>query len=439
MHAADGIYGFTSSSGALPIDLSLNERASGKTKYALSIEKTEHPDLKSELSSRERLLGAINLEEPDRIPLLLRFFGRQYLVERGRPWNDQFDRVDQLLRLGLDDAVGISPQLSHREGVRIRRWKETETGERYPLIVKEYETAGGTLRQVARQTPDWPQGDDVHLFDDYNVPPARTRKYPVDNAADLDALTCLFGEPTGEELDDFKTYAGKVEDFSNSREVLVEGEGPMLGDAAVWLCGIEKVVLSEVKDPRFLNRLLEIIHGWDMLRIRMLLEAGVDIVFHRGWYESAMFWSPSAYCKFLAPLIREEVEAVHRAGVKFGYIATRDITPLLGIISEMGVDLLFGPDPVEGNCDLRRVKEEVGEDVCLWGGVNSAVTLEQGSKGQIWDAVSEAVRILAPGGGFILGLVDAVFGRTAGTIETPPNSLGYVIECWRRMRDNVRQ
>lgn len=395
--------------------------------------------MKSELSSRERLLGAINLEEPDHIPLWLRFFGRQYFIDRDRPWNDQFDRVDQLLRLGLDDSVGISPQLSHREGVRIRKRKETDTGERYPLIVKEYVTAGGTLRQVARQTPDWPQGDDVNIFDDYNVPPARTRKYLVENVADLDALNCLFGEPTGEELDSFYTHAGKVRDFARNREVLMEGEGPMLGDAAVWLCGIERVVLAEVKDPRFLHRLLEIIHGWDMLRIRLLLEAGVEIVFHRGWYESAMFWSPRAYGEFLEPLIREEVDAVHRAGVKFGYIATREIMPLLGILSGMGVDLLFGPDPVEGNCDLRRVKEEVGEDICLWGGVNSAVTLEQGSKGQIGDAVSEAIRTFAPGGGFILGLVDAIFGRTAGTLETPSDSLGCVIDFWQKMREDVRQ
>lgn len=395
--------------------------------------------MKSELSSRERLLGAINLEEPDRVPLWLRFFGRQYFVDEGRPWDDQFGRADQLLSLGIDDSVGISPPLGRREGVRIRKWKEADAGEKYPLIIKEYETEGGALRQVARQTPDWPQGDDVHIFDDYNVPPARTKKYLVENAADLEALNCLFGEPTDEELDGFNAHAGKVRDFSRSREVLFEGEGPMLGDAAVWLCGIERVVLAEVRDQRFLHRLLGIIHGWDMLRIRLLLEAGVDVVFHRGWYESAMFWSPKAYREFLAPLIREEVEAVHGAGAKFGYIATRDIIPLLGIYIEMGVDLLFGPDPVEGNCDLRRVKEEAGEGICLWGGVNSAVSLEQGSEGQIGEAVLEAIRTLAPGGGFILGLVDAVFGRTSGTVETPSDSLRWVIDFWVKMRENVRR
>ncbi|MBO3803973.1 MAG: hypothetical protein JTT11_08935 [Candidatus Brockarchaeota archaeon] len=389
-------------------------------------------------SSRERLLKAINLEEPDRVPLWLRFFERRYLLDRNETWNDQYGRVDQLLRMGLDDAVEIHAPLVYDEQVKVRKSKVAEPGERYPLIVVEYETAKGKLMQIARQTPDRPRGDGIGLFDDYNVPRARTKKYLVENSADLEALSCLFDDQAGKGRGDFLKRAKKVRDFAGSRGVLVEGGGPMLGDAAVWLCGIDRVVLSEVKDKPFLHRLLGIIHGWDMAGIRLLLEAGVDVVFHRGWYES-MFWSPRAYAEFLEPLIEEEVKAVHGAGAKFGYISTRDTMPLLGSLRGMGVDLLFGPDPVEGNCDLRRVKKEVGEDICLWGGVNSSVTLELGGKEQVEEAVAAAFRELAPGNGFILGLVDAVFGKTPGTVETPASSLACVIECWRRLCENSKR
>jgi len=394
--------------------------------------------LKSE-TSKERILKTINFEEPNHIPLWLRFFERQYLVDKNKPWKSQFERVDQLLSIGLDDAVSIHAPLSLHKEVKIRKWKETEPGERYALIVKEYETARGKLRQIVRQTPDWPRGDEINIFDDYNVPRARTKKYLVENEADLGALSCLFGEPSLEEIGDFLTQAKKVRDFAVSRGILVEGEGAMLGDAAMWLCGIDRVVLAEVKDQSFLHRLLGIIHEWDMVRIRLLLKAGVDIVFHRGWYESAMFWSPKAYRKYLFPLIMEEVEEVHKAGSKFGYIATRDTMPLLETFEEMGIDLLFGPDPVEGNCNLQMVKNKVGEQICLWGGVNSSVTLELSSKEQIVEAVEGAIRTLAPGGGFILGLVDAVFGKTSGTVETPISSLEYVIECWRRLCLNTKR
>ncbi|MGQ9513893.1 MAG: uroporphyrinogen decarboxylase family protein [Thermoproteota archaeon] len=398
----------------------------------------ERSKLKGE-SSKERLLKAINMEEPDHVPLLLRFFERQHLIDKAEKWSDQFSRVDKLLSVGLDDVVSITAPLKYSQEVRSRHWKEIDPRERYTLIVKEYETPKGKLRQIARQTPDRPWGNEINIFDDYNVPRARTKKYLVESASDLDALSCLFDECSREERLDFLTYSRKVIDFARSCGILVEGDGPMLGDAAIWLCGVEKVVLSEIKDPAFLHRLLDIIHGWDMARVRLLLEAGVDIVFHRGWYESAMFWSPKAYRTYLAPRIKEEADEVHRAGSKFGYIATRDTMPLLKIYEEVGVDLLFGPDPVEGNCDLQKVKKEVGEQICLWGGINSSVTLEMGSKEQIEDSVAEAFRTLAPGGGFILGLVDAVFGETPGTVETPASSLAFVIECWRKLRESSKR
>lgn len=387
--------------------------------------------MENKLSSRERLLRAINLEEPDHTPLWLRFFERAYLLDKDRKWHSQFERVDQLLKVGLDDSVAISPPLTLHKEVRIRKRRETLQGEQYPLLIKEYETRKGTLRQVARQTPDWPRGDDLNIFDDYNVPRARTKNYLVENIMDLEALSCLFSEPSDHELKIFRTYAEKAKNFAKERGVLIEGGGPMLGDAAIWLCGVERVVLATIKEPEFLHRLLNIIHEWDMMRIRLLLEVGdVDVIFHRGWYESAIFWSPKAYGIFLAPLLREEIEVVHKAGAKFGYIMTREMMSLLEIFKEIGIDVLFGPDPAEGKCDLHRMKTEAGDEICLWGGVNSAVTLELESREHIRDAVANAVRTLAPGGGFILGLVDCIYGRTPGTRETPSNSIRYVIEAW---------
>ncbi len=388
------------------------------------------------LSSKERLLRAINLEETDRIPLWLKFFERSYLLDPNAQWRNQFERVDQLLTLGLDDAVGISPPLAINKDVKIRKWKEIEPGEKYPVIAKEYETPRGFLRQVVRQTPDRPHPDDAHIFDDYNVPSARTKKYLVEDMNDLDALSLLFSQPNDDELSRFRNHTEQVKKFAMEKEVIVEGSGPMLGDAAVWLCGVNKVILATLKEPEFLRRLLSIVHEWDMMQIRLLGEVGgVDVIFHRGWYESTVFWSPKAYRTYLAPLIREEIELVHKVGAKFGYIMTREMTPLLEVFKEIGIDIIFGPDPVEGRCDLHQMKTEVRDHICLWGGVNSAVTLEFGTKKEIKKAVAEAIRTLAPGGGFILGPIDCIYGRTAGTRETPPSSIGYIIEAWRELRE----
>jgi uroporphyrinogen decarboxylase len=93
----------------------------------------------------------------------------------------------------------------------------------------------------------------------------------------------------------------------------------------------------------------------------------------------------------------------------------------------MDIDILFGLDPVQGGADLSQVKREIGDRICLWGGVNSAITLGSGSKKDVEKAVSEAVRILSPGGGFILSAIDQLFQDSRWeSIET-------MIETWRKL------
>jgi hypothetical protein len=66
------------------------------------------------------------------------------------------------------------------------------------------------------------------------------------------------------------------------------------------------------------------------------------------------------------------------------------------------------------------------------GGVNSGITLARGSHKEIQQAVQTAVQILAPGGGFILAPVDALFP------DTPWSSVEAVIEVWRTVRKSLR-
>lgn len=130
---------------------------------------------------------------------------------------------------------------------------------------------------------------------------------------------------------------------------------------------------------------------------------------HRGWYE--YYWSPKLFKTFLAPRIKREVDFAHRAGAKYCYIMTTGIIPLLDIFKELEIDILYGVDPVQGNADLKKIKETIGDRICVWGGVNSAVTLTGNTKG-VEKAVDDAVKILAPKGGFVLGAIDTLYEDT---------------------------
>jgi uroporphyrinogen decarboxylase len=113
---------------------------------------------------------------------------------------------------------------------------------------------------------------------------------------------------------------------------------------------------------------------------------------------------------------------------------TTGIMPLLDIVKEVGVDIFFGPDPIEGGANLQQVKERIGKNVCLWGGMNAPVTLGKGKPDQIENAVKNAINTLAPGGGFILSALDSIIlgadPETCGLI--PWENIEYMIRAWRK-------
>lgn len=378
--------------------------------------------------SRDRMMTAIDCEEPDHVPIYLRPFERNHLIDGGIIWTDQFERARIFLRLDLDDALSLHAPLTVNSDVEVKVVKKSENDEKYPLIVKEYHTSRGVLKHIVRMTRDWPHGEDIPIFDDYIVPRARTKKYLIEREEDLDALSVLFAKPNGLRLERFLREAERVGEFAEVNGVLVEGWGPMGGDGAVWLCGVEKTIKWAFEEPKLMDRLLKIVMEWDLQSIALLSRAKcVDLIIHRGWYENAHFWPPRLYKKFIAPMLKREAEEAHRRGLKFGYIVTKGIMPILDDIVDCGVDLLLGVDPVQDHVDLRTVKEKLNGRMCIWGGVNSAVTLRTSGE-IIGNAVREAFEKLAPGGGFILGAVDAIFK------DTPPQGLKAFIDAWRKIR-----
>jgi hypothetical protein len=392
--------------------------------------------MKTTMSSRERVITAINCRQPDHVPLLNRDgIPQRYWPDRrreDRAFRNQYERIVETLKAGIDECVAINPPFILNENVKTRIRKERTATEKYPLLIKEYETPKGTLSKIVRQSDDWPHGDDIPIFDDYGVSSARSVKDWVENERDLEALSCMFREPTDKELDAYHERADEVRKFAEENGVVVLcSEVTNLGVAAMWLCGFINVLLLAAKRPAFLHRLLDTIHEWDMMKTKLMLEIGnADVIVHCGWYDSTDFLSVKAYRTFIMPRLLEEIELVHKHKAKFGYTISSGSMPLIGTIKEMGLDLLYGVDPVQGGSDMARLKRELGGSICLWGGVNSHVILTLGSREDIIKAVGEAISIMGPNGGFILSSVG-----TMSYPQIPTKNIETMIEAWRAAAD----
>ena len=368
--------------------------------------------LKTTMSSRERMLLAIDHQEADHVPLIFSLF----------QWTPPFEGWDR----DLDTQIRLGTPSRYHPEVKVRSWREEPPGERYPLLHKVYETPEGPVRQVARETDDWPHGDDVPLVSDYLIP--RSLKFAVEDPSDLDRIPYLFHPPDDDQIRAFTESAGSVLRRSRESQSIVIGSAGGFGDYAAWLMGQENLLIAAMDRPGFVHQLLDTILEWEMRSIELLLESeAVDVILHRGWYECADFWPPPMYREFIAPRLSRKIKLVHQAGRKFGYIMSTGIMPLLDTFRELDFDLLIHVDPVQGGADLPRLKREIGNTICLWGGVNSAITLGRGNEGQIREAVTHAVSSLAPSGGLILSAADALFSDTSW------KSVKTMIDRWREI------
>jgi hypothetical protein len=387
------------------------------------------------MSSRERMLCAIECGTPDHVPLSFMIFSAL-----DRRCSGPLESFERQMAMGLDtvvdlcrltaaentdsrDAYGLPVRFGPE--VEVREWRQDAPQGRYPLLHKEYVTPEGTLTCVVKQTDDWPYGDHVPFLDDYVE--ARATKALVTRPEDLPALRHLLRPVQPRAVEPLGQAWGRARRFAEAHDVLTSGGWGVGGDALAWLCGLEDSVLMAVDCPQMLDGILEVVGDWNRSRMEIILDAGVDLFIRRAWYEGTDFWSPALYERFFLPRLREEVRMAHQAGAKFGYILTSGTMALLDLIMAAGVDVLIGVDPVQGKgTRLAEMKQRAKGRMCLWGGVNAFLTVERGTTGEIHDAVNGALEALGPDG-FILSPVDNV----RDTSEEVWRSTLALIDAWK--------
>jgi hypothetical protein len=387
--------------------------------------------MKEKLSSRERVLAAIQHQPVDHVPLCFDGLchGSVRFVTRLHP--NPFDRARFYLDLGADTAIAVSPPQCSAQGFKTREWKEEPKDEEYPLLHKEYITPRGSLRQVVRKTEDYP--DRISLFSDFNVPPSRTKVYLVHKEEDLDKLPYILSAPKGKELDDFYRSAKEAKKFCDENRIFLSGNSFGVGDAVIHLSGVEPVVTAALENPDFLKRYIGIVSDWSLKKTAILVAAGVDLIVRRGWYESTDFWSPRLYREFLFEPLRKEVALAHQAGVKFCYVMNSGAMPLLDFFEEIGFDMLSNIDPLARNTDLARIKSRIGDRIALCGGVNNNLVIERGTEDEVAAAVADAIDKLAPNSGFILAPGDSLDYLGAAE-ETTKRNFYKMVAVWKKLR-----
>ena len=386
------------------------------------------------------------LEEPDYVPLSQDFAFNPVRIPWSR-YTSHFEHVEYLLSLGTDPWVHIW-QLDVRThpDVKVTDWEENDPDGPYPLMCRAYETPAGPLTMKVRKTLDWAHTTHemnvcttlgnalkreprLELADDYNV--SRLKEPVVKGPADLDAFRYIIQPPQEQELAQWREDALIARQFARKHDLPVIYRRTTVADFFLYMCNIEDFLIAMIDQPGFVEEFLAIVKDWALWWLEQALDIGVDIAHYKGFYETPDYFGGHHYARFVAPIIQEFCRITHEAGALACYVLAEGATAQLENLKQLDIDILWHVDP--GGAwpeDRQLLKDELGNRIAFWGGINQRKTVIESTPDQVRSDVREAIALLGPGGGYVMQASPGIHDMDC----TEEMFLTFV-EAWKEFRD----
>ncbi|MEA3402144.1 MAG: uroporphyrinogen decarboxylase family protein [Armatimonadota bacterium] len=369
------------------------------------------------MTSAERVRAAFRLEEPDRVPILFR--GTDPWAHH---WSSQVERAQFLLERGADARLRLGVPAPMHPEVTTKLWREE--AQPCPILHKLYRTPAGDLHTAVQITPDW-QVADIPLYSDHAWP--RGVQYLVKTEADLEGLGYVLDDPRNTDLSSFFESAAAVRRSAQELGVIVEGSMRPAPLYAMGFIGGERCLMAVRDEPELIQATLEVVQPWCRAALELLLDAGVDVTYRSNCYETVDLFAPTDIRELFMPLLEEDARICRQAGVPLHGFAQTGIMPLLEDWADAGVSIISSLDPVGPNAmNLQETKRRVGDRCCLMGGVDNRGPFIEGTPEEMEQTVIETLRVMAPGGGYILSPAGMIFP------EGRPENLQAFLDAGRR-------
>jgi len=205
-------------------------------------------------------------------------------------------------------------------------------------------------------------------------------------------------------------------DFAIVADIMVGG--PF--EQAVRSRGTEQFMMDLAWDPKFaqtlLDKLTDVAMGmWDaqLNAIGDLVDVvcqGDDVGMQTG-----LQISPVMYRKFIKPCHERMFSFIHsKTKAKLFLHSCGSVYSIIPDLIEIGLDILNPVQVGAKNMGLKLLKQEFGRDLSFWGGGIDIQKLPFMSLDEIETAVKQALDIMAPGGGYVFAATHNILPETEG-------------------------
>ncbi len=356
-------------------------------------------------SPRQRVMQALNHQEPDRVPIdlgatIVSSIARKTYIELkqylGIPLEPirMLDYVQQLPYIdeALLERFAVDFRMVQLPSATVAGVKIFEEGDYFAF----YDRWGSKLHM--------PKKDGLY-FDwvDFPIKAATLSElehyqWPSPDSLDINAQLGLQAkklyETTGYALVGSAVIGGGI--FEQPARVM----------------GLENFLMALVAEPAFADRLMETITDIYIESCnRYLDQVGRYIQVFTFWDDltgqNGWIISPQVYRKLIKPKQKRLVEAIKKkTDAKLFFHSCGATRGLIPDLIEIGFDILNPVQVSAKGMDTRELKAEFGKAMVFWGGgVDTQQVLPFGKPQEVVDEVKRRIDDLAPGGGFVFAAV----------------------------------
>jgi len=354
------------------------------------------------MNHRERILAALNHEEPDRIP-----------VDLGGTLATSIN-IQAYQKLHKMHGIAGEPKVFSRRSMIAD--VDDEILQRYSIDTRSLPLLGNS-----RPTESYPNGG---YKDEWGV----VREQPEPLGHYMDTVNPLDGNCTLQDIEDYAwpdphdpgytlglAEAGaQLRAKSDAALIMSLPVGPL--HLAQWMRGYENWMMDLAGNLEIYTAMMDKITDlWLKISKGMLdaAQANCDVVLYGDdvAFQTGPMVSRQTYEKHIKPYQRRVMGLLKQYPTKILYHSCGSVVNLIEDFIELGFDALNPVQVSAKDMDPERLKRDYGDRISFWGGVDTQRVLCRGSVADVRKEVRERLRVFAPGGGYILCAVHNIQGE----------------------------
>jgi uroporphyrinogen decarboxylase len=355
------------------------------------------------MNSRERLIKALNHQEPDRIPIDLGGVSVSLIHleshKRLAGYLDIDDPKEKIHNL-MTMCVFVDERIKERFHADIE-------------LIQPGKPDVWDL-EIDPSTGKWE--DDWGVV--YKKPPGvmyyEWDFQPLQNAQDINDIN-NYTFPDVEDPGRYRGIEEKVKEiYNNTGKAMLVNSAYGIWEQAMTIRGLQNCLMDLASNIRFAEYLADKLLDWLLQYYEIMLDLVgkyVQVVKMDDdlGFRSGPLMSPDIYRKIYKPRHKKVVDFIKsKTEAKIFIHSDGSICDFIPDFIDLGIDIINPVEVTAVNMDSKRLKKEFGKNIAFWGGGCDNKILEKGTPEDIEKEVKKRIADFSGGGGFVFGSIHCI-------------------------------